>query len=97
MELPVARRGKDERVSYWGCGDSFPRGGVGDENVMPMVEVVGVEMMCGKFSDMGGLNNRGGGMMGNAKFENYPISSLRRQRIVVTVQRMKEDNGGLCA
>lgn len=40
MELPVARRGKDERVSYWGCGDSFPRGGVGDEKVMPMVEVV---------------------------------------------------------
>jgi hypothetical protein len=53
--------------------------------------------MCGKLSDMGGLNNRGGGMMGNAKVENYPISSLRRQRIVVTVGRMKEDNGRLCA
>ncbi len=53
--------------------------------------------MCGKFSVMGGLTIEGGGMMGNAKFENYPISSLRRQRIVVTVQRMKEDNGGLCA
>lgn len=34
----------------------------------------------------------GGEMMGNAKIENYPISSSRRQRIIVTVERMKEDN-----
>ncbi len=53
--------------------------------------------MCGKFTDMGGLTIERGEMMGNAKFENYPISSLRRQRIVVTVERMKEDNGRLCA
>jgi hypothetical protein len=36
-------------------------------------------------------------MMGNAKIENYLISSLRRQRIIVTVERMKEDNGRLSA
>lgn len=42
---------------------------MGDEKMMPMIEISGVELMCGKFSDMRGLTIERNKMMANARLE----------------------------